>query len=218
MLKKEAYWLGEIIYRYDSSMVFPMLNVGSSTEEFRTRTQPWIDRYVFAPAREKGLKVVHTDMKAAPGVDIVGDLFSAETATNLASMQFKSVLCSNLLEHVEDRQRISTLLESLVPPSGYIIVSCPYRYPYHPDPIDTGYRPTPEEIALLFTQSRLVSGHILDCGIYLERLIHDPLLLIKLLARLLVPFYKPAMWWETIRVQTWLFRTVRVSCAVLQKL
>lgn len=218
MLQKEARWLGETIYRYDPSMLFPMLNFGSSTEEFRTRTQPWIDRFVFAPARKKRLKVVHMDMKAAPGVDIVGDLFDAETTAHLAAMRFKSILCSNLLEHVEDRGRISKLLESLVSPSGYIIVSCPYRYPYHPDPIDTGYRPTPEEIASLFKQSRLVSAHVIDCGIYLGRLVRDPLLLTKLFVRLLIPFYKPAMWWETLRLQAWLFRKLRVSCAVLQKI
>jgi SAM-dependent methyltransferase len=217
MLQREARWLGETIYRFDPSVLFPMLNFDSSTEEFRTRTQPWIDRCVFAPARKKGLKVVHMDMKAAPGVDIVGDIFDAATAAKLASMKFRSVLCSNLLEHVEDRQRISSLLESIVSPSGLIIVSCPYRYPYHPDPIDTGYRPSPEGIASIFKQSRLVRGQILDCGIYLERLIRDPLLLTKMFVRLLIPFYKPAEWWATLRLQAWLFRNLRVSCAVLQK-
>jgi hypothetical protein len=217
MLMKEAEWMGNALARLDNAEVSPLLNLGSSTEAFRTRTQPWIDRCIFAPARARDTAIVHMDMKHAPGVDFVGDLLNDATAARLQSMRFRSMLCSNLLEHVEDREKVCALIEDLLPSGGMILVSCPYRYPLHPDPIDTGYRPTPEEIAILFKRSRLVAGEILDCGTYLRRLAGNPGVMARLFVRLLLPVYKPAAWWATVRTQSWLFRTLRVSCVVLRK-
>ena len=58
----------------DPAQRSPLVNVGSSTGEFREVRQPHIDRIVFAPLRAAGVEVVHADVKAAPGVDLVGDL------------------------------------------------------------------------------------------------------------------------------------------------
>lgn len=74
MLFDEARWFGQRIAEMEPGDIFPMLNVGSSTEEFRTKKQPWIDQFIFKPIREKGYKVVHTDIKKDVGVDLVGDL------------------------------------------------------------------------------------------------------------------------------------------------
>lgn len=180
-------------------------------------TQSWIDRYIFAPARRRGLQVVHMDMKAAPGVDLVCDLTDVKTGVQLRTIKINSVLCSNLLEHVEDRERISALIESIVPPDGYIVVTCPYQYPYHPDPIDTGYRPTPAELATLFKQSRVVRGEIVDRGTHLGRLVRNLAAFLRTLVRLFAPFYRPFVWLRTAHAQAWLLRTFRVSGVVLQK-
>jgi hypothetical protein len=194
-----------------------MLNVGSSTKEFRTVTQPWIDSYLFAPARKNGLTVVHTDIKATNGVDIVGDLTDHQFRAKLSEKNFRSALCANLFEHVTNRTELSRAIESVVTPGGLIIVTCPYKYPYHPDPIDTGYRPTPDELAQLFPSTRVVRAEIVDCGTHIERLLKNPRLLFRTLLRLCMPFYKPAMWWETLRLQAWLFRRLLVTCVVLEK-
>ena len=53
MLIEEAKWFGLKIESLDDSIVFPMLNVGSSTDRFRKIKQPWIDEYIFKPIREK---------------------------------------------------------------------------------------------------------------------------------------------------------------------
>ena len=70
----EAQWLGDRLAEIADGELFPLLNVGSSTGEFRTTVQPHIDAKVFAPLRARGGKVLHLDIKAAEGVDIVGDL------------------------------------------------------------------------------------------------------------------------------------------------
>src|SRR5438552_13681584 len=141
MLIREAAWLGLQIAQADAKRVFPLLDAGSSTEKFRNQQQPWIDRYIFAPARGQNLAVHHLDKEPAPGVDIVGDLTDPVTIEKLAGLGYRSVLCSNLLEHVQDRQHTALAVLSLIPPGGYVFLSCPYAFPYHPDPIDTRFRP-----------------------------------------------------------------------------
>ena len=74
MWEQEAKWLGNFIYGLDADLVFPMLDIGSSSEYFRKIAHPFIDAHLFAPAREKGLSVLHSDLEDAPGVDLVGDL------------------------------------------------------------------------------------------------------------------------------------------------
>ena len=72
MLWREAKWFANEMQKRTDAELYPMLNIGSHTEEFRKREQPWIDRYLFAPARDKGLSVVHSDLQSLPGVDLVG--------------------------------------------------------------------------------------------------------------------------------------------------
>ena len=48
---QEAQWFHDQIKSLPSENVYPMCNVGSSTEDFRKRQQPYIDSYLFAPAR-----------------------------------------------------------------------------------------------------------------------------------------------------------------------
>jgi 2-polyprenyl-3-methyl-5-hydroxy-6-metoxy-1,4-benzoquinol methylase len=140
--------------------------------------QPWIDAYLFAPARLRRRTVYHADMQAADGVDFVGDITDESFVARMKAQSFRSVLCCNLLEHVEDRVRVARVLTDLVRPEGHLILSVPNVFPYHPDPIDTMYRPDPEELASLFpgmlvTQSAIVGAGTL-AGYTLRRLFADP--------------------------------------------
>ena len=49
MLIQEAQWFAEQLALMEPAQVFPICNVGSSTEGFRTQDQPWIDELIFAP-------------------------------------------------------------------------------------------------------------------------------------------------------------------------
>ena len=163
MLEAEAKWFGTRLLELADPAVFPMLNIGSHTEQFRTISQPWIDRFIFAPARARGV-VKHTDIRLAPGVDIVGDLTDPAFVQDLRGMNFKSVFFSNVLEHIEAREELARTVTAVVPSGGYLFVSVPYRFPYHPDPIDTMFRPTPEEVASLFPGTRTQSAEIVASG------------------------------------------------------
>lgn len=217
MFQQEAIWIAKFLYSERPRDLFPMLNVGSSTKDFRVRVQPWIDALIFAPARKAGFQVIHLDVKDAPGVDVVGDLTDRTFCAQLAATNIQSALCSNLLEHVTNKEQICLAIERAIRPGGYILVTCPYQYPYHGDPIDTLFRPTPEELAALFPNSTVVSSSILDCGNYAQRLLASPKAFLWNILRLCLPFYKSASWRELLGFQAWIFRTFEVSCVVLKK-
>lgn len=154
MLEREAVRLCRILL--DQGDASPLLNLGSSTRKFREVVQPHIARELFAPLAQAGIAVCHSDLKQADGVDVAGDILDPETARDLASRNFRCILLANLLEHVRDRASVAAACEAIVGPGGLILATVPSSYPYHADPIDTGYRPSPTELASLFRRSRVV--------------------------------------------------------------
>ncbi len=145
MHAEEAQWLGEILADSNIPQGAVVLNLGSSSEEFRCVEQPWIDLHVFRPLEGRGIKVIHADAKDEPGVDIVVDITAEDLAQRVPQSDF--VLCTNLLEHVVDRDAVIEGLRTITAPGGRLVVTVPFTYRFHPDPIDTMYRPTPEQLA-----------------------------------------------------------------------
>lgn len=217
MLIQEAQWFKEQLISLEPTQIFPMCNAGSSTWAFRTQDQPWIDELIFAPIVRQGHVVKHLDIKSSPGVDIVGDLGSPDFLRELANMQFKSVFCSNLLEHLVQRDAICKTLTSIVPSGGFLFISVPYNYPYHPDPIDTGFRPSVADLAVLFPGTHVVRSAVVggDTLLWLRK--RNPIEFAFTLLRFLIPFYKPASWWRNKGYLPWLFRPLKASCVILQK-
>jgi hypothetical protein len=177
MLRAEARWYGRRLRALPKEALYPQLNLGSQTLTFRTQVQPWIDEQLFAPARRRGGLVVHCDLQHAEGVDLVGDLTDPAFLAELQTRRFRSLICSNLLEHVVQPERIARAAAAAVVPGGYLFVSVPFQFPYHADPIDTLFRPSPQQLAALFPgtvleEARLVRGTLL--GYLLERLIRQP--------------------------------------------
>jgi hypothetical protein len=150
--------------------ISPLLNLGSSTRDFREAIQPHIERELFAPLREAGVKVVHCDLKEDEGVDFAGDILEPEVIGRLKGMQFKCILLSNLLEHVRDREAVAVACEEIVGPGGFIVATVPSSYPFHADPIDTYYRPSPTELAKTFVNSELLIGEEVEEPTYAEEL------------------------------------------------
>jgi hypothetical protein len=213
MLIEEARWFASRIAEIDPATIYPMANVGSSTAHFRQVEQPWIDQLLFAPAGAAGRAVVHLDRKAADGVDLVGDLGDPAFVAQ-ARGHFRSLLCSNLLEHVIDRGRICAHLLDLVAPGGFLFLSVPRRYPEHRDPIDTGFRPTVEELAGEFADTRAIAGEIVVGDRILTLLARHPSRVLPVL----MPLYQPSKWWMRVKHWAWAPRRAHASCVLLQKL
>ena len=214
----EAKWLGQRLASLPNDALFPLLNVGSSTLEFRTKVQPYIDKYIFAPLRARGGDIYHLDMKSAPGVDIVGDLLDSNFLEHVTRLEIRSALISNLLEHVANRQTVCDVINNLVPTSGHIFVSGPYHYPYHPDPIDTMFRPTIGEVHALFPHTEIVEGAIIDSGNWRRwNAAERGRALGRTIARLLTPFYRPLKWWDLARQSPYIFKHITAFAVILRK-
>ena len=152
-------------------------------------------------------------MKSNPGVDIVGDVTDPLFLEKLKKMGFKSIICSNMLEHVptESVDRICESLQQIIPKNGYLFISGPYKFPYHPDPIDTMFRPSVDEFAEYFPDATLIEGAIITSNDH-----RKPIELVKNVARIFMPFYKPKEWMFFPRQFPWLFRNYSATCLVLQ--
>jgi glycosyltransferase involved in cell wall biosynthesis/GT2 family glycosyltransferase len=215
----ESQWLGERLAEIADGDLFPLLNVGSSTAEFRTKVQPHIDANIFAPLRARGGKVLHLDIKEADGVDIVGDLLDPSFLDQVGQLQVKSVMVSNLLEHVFQRQEICDVVMKMVPDGGFIFLSGPHHYPYHADPIDTMFRPSISEMHAYFPGTKIVESAIIDSGNWRQwnKSERGGRTLGRAAARLLLPMYRPGKWLELARQSPYFFRHVRAFAMVLRK-
>ena len=164
MLRNEAQWAGKVLGKLPMEDFSPVLNIGSSNVGFREKVQPWIESEIFSPLRQRGIKVLHHDLHEDAGIDIAGDLADPALWDRLRSMCIKTLVCCNVLEHVVEPEPLCKRMEGIIPPGGYILVTAPKRFPYHPDPIDTMFRPNVSELAELFPGCRMICGETIDCG------------------------------------------------------
>jgi hypothetical protein len=217
MLKTEAQWIGRALCQLDIERVTPLLNIGSATAAFREQVQPWIDQAIFAPLRKRDVVVHHLDIQQGEGIDLRGDLTDDSFVATLGSHAYRALLCCNLLEHVHDPAAICAKLELLVPVGGYLIVTVPNRFPYHPDPIDTMFRPDLAALVRFFPHCRLINGEILECGTGWDYVERDPLVMLAKVKYRLSGMREHGGIKGSSSFLPWLFRRFRQTCALLER-
>lgn len=216
MFRKEATWIYQAIEQLDPEDTFPLLNLGSSTLHFRTLQQPFIDEVIFEPLRRSGRLVVHCDIKNSEGVDLKGDLTDPAFKEEVRRRGFRSVLCSNLLEHVDDPAEFSRHILDVVPSDGYIIVTGPYKYPEHLDPIDNGLRPTVAEFHALFPGTQIIIGQTFKAEYHFNRFRGKPKAALGYLISL-VPRRNFQEWRRSVAFLKYEFVPFEQTCVVLRK-
>jgi hypothetical protein len=197
----------------------PPFNLGSGSAAVREAVQPLTEHQLFCPLRARGVEIVHVDMRAGPGADVQADLTDPAVVLRLSRLRSRALLCCNLLEHVAEPDRLASHCLAMLPDGGLVFVTMPFRYPDHRDPIDTMYRPTPEQLAGLFAGARLLDGTILGT----DRSCRDdarqrPWLLLRHAARFPVPFLSPEKWRRSMAKLYWLTAEYRISCAVFERI
>lgn len=222
MLIEEAKWLGEYICSLEENC-FPVLNVGSSTEEFRKHVQPYIDEYIFKPLENQNKRIIHTDIKDGKGVDMVGDLNDMGFIEKLRETGARSILCSNLLEHIEYPQQLCLQLEKALERGGTLIITVPYIYPYHKDPVDTKFRPSIEQLSGLFPHCRIITGKYVSSQMtqakkLLKHIRKGQLLdVFNIAKKWFFPFHGREEWLKAVSDIPNLFKSYQVTCIVLKK-
>lgn len=225
MLLNESLWFRQKMEYIRKGDV--LLNLGPSIKEFREGLRPHIYENLFLPLEEKTVQVYHVDMKLGNGIDLVGDMTDLESLKRLKALKPAGLICSILLEHLEDRGRFSKAVVELLSSSGYIFASCPRDYPCHSSPIVTMFRPGVMELAAEFPGMLVVEGEIVACGTWKEKVSYDCNVnyprcyhrKAKRIIRLLVPFYKSRGWLERITRKNKINpnQKLSVTCVVLQR-
>ncbi len=155
MFREESVWIKECLSKITiSSTNNRAANLGSSNTHLRTVIQPHIHQNLIEPLVQRGVSIVHIDFKKDDGVDVVADLTNANFGADMAG-KFALTICTNMLEHVENIPLVVNNLMKITSKDGYILLTVPYKYKIHHDPIDNGFRPTPQEIADLFKQESI---------------------------------------------------------------
>lgn len=217
MRREEAVWVGDTLAGLDVEQLSPLLELGSSTLRFRTKDQPHIDEFVHAPLRRRGVQTVHSDLRAAEGVDVAGDIYDPETFRRLQAAGARAILCCNMFEHVTDRQRLASRIVELAP-GGLAIITVPHSYPLHLDPIDTYFRPSPAEIAALFPGGRIVAAAEISSTSYGQDWLAGRgrfQAFATQLWRLLAVWVGPRRWCARNHRLLWLFRPYVISGVVI---
>ena len=146
ILYNEAIWLNNLLKSEIFLNKTTLINIGCSTQDFIDSQQPYIQDFVLSPINKLFKKVVNVDIKDGPGVDFVGDFLQVKDQVKLMSMNPDVVLMSNLLEHIPNPKDGLTSIARIMPKGSLLILTGPRRYPYHPDPIDNGYRPSKHDL------------------------------------------------------------------------
>jgi hypothetical protein len=218
MFDTEAARLREILL--GGRAVSPLLNLGSSTAAFRETAKPHIQRELFAPLAAAGIAIVHSDLKRAAGVDLAGDILDPAVLAELKARGFKCVLLANLLEHVRDPGAVAAACEEIVGPGGLILATVPSSFPFHADPIDTGFRPSPVELAALFGRSAPLLLEEVAGRTYAEDIEARGSTVRKELGRTLlaasIAFARPKSFAARADRWRWYRRPYRVSVALLE--
>jgi len=142
MFVEETLWIKNVLAEELPEGGYNILDIGSSSLEFRTKIQPHIYSNIHRPLDEQGCSITYADIKNDAGIDLVIDLSDGNLPKSLFEIKYDLVICCNILEHVVDRDVFLENLSGFVKKGGYALFTVPRRYPKHNDPIDTMYRPT----------------------------------------------------------------------------
>jgi hypothetical protein len=218
MQRIESQWIRDRLAELPDEDLFPIMDVGSSTLEYRTVVQPYVEANVFAPLRRRDGKVWHVDAKDAPGVDLVGDLLDPDFRARLRDLGIRSATVCNVLAHLGDPHPVAAAISDVVPTGGHILVTGAYQLPQTMDPIDTMFRPTVEEAAALFPGTRIVTGEIIDAGNWRQwDRAERGRTLPRTVARLMVPVYRPSKWREVAVQVPYFFKHLKTFAVLLRK-
>jgi len=213
----EAKWLARFLAQRPAEELSPLLNVGSSTAYLRETYQPWTEEFLFAPLRARGVRLIHLDQREGEGIDLKADFADPADLARIRAAGARAVLCCNILEHVTDPKRVAEHCIAVAGPGGYVFVTVPYSYPRHRDPIDTLYRPTPDELRALFGDVETLAAEIVDSGeSYATQVKKRPWIIFRQILRAPFPFIGFEEWRHSMKKLYWLVSNYKVTCAVFR--
>lgn len=173
MFRPEAQKIGGWLQELRDDELSPLLNIGSGTTFSRMTEQPWVDHFIFAPLRGRGVNVIHVDIADGPGIDLNADILSDDGYAKITALAPRFILLANVLEHVPDPAEMVKRCREALQPGGRLLVTVPRSYPHHTR-FDTMLRPTPEEVAVWAPEETVERAGIFDAGYHWDEIFRNP--------------------------------------------
>ena len=196
------------------------INLGSGDPIHQRLKKPWIDKLIFGPLQSRGVRIIHTDLVVRDGVDLKIDLSSEKDLHKLKKIGSSRVfLLCNVLEHVPAEFRVLMInsIVSIMNRFDHLIITVPFCYPYHADPIDTGYRPTAAELSSAIGL-KVTFAQTIPAGNFREELLEmTPAKRLRKLLKPLYPFQKLSKYRENLSRLKFLFRNYEVTIVSAQR-
>jgi hypothetical protein len=192
------------------------INLGCGNINQLLIKKPWINKNLFEPLKSKNIKIINLDTFKFESVDYVADLSDSGSLDFVKTTQTPRLLIlGNVLEHVpsESRGAILNNIFQAMDSGDYLIISTPYEYPYHADPIDTMFRPSPAEVRSL-APLEWINLQIIECGSFYDEF--KRMNFLKKIRKLLKPFWifqNPKKWLENHRL-LFLFKNYQILVAI----
>ena len=169
MRRQEAEQIGQIVKSFKFQTV---INIGAGNVTKQQKNKPWIKDCIFDVLTDQGSKIVHTDLFKFDGIDVTAD-FTEDTVNETFSAFHgpRLFLLCNVLEHIPTPliQKICDNVKKCLFHDDALVISVPFDYPFHADPIDTMFRPSPQDLAALFNKKWEFSD-VIEAGSYREEL------------------------------------------------
>ena len=118
-------------------------------------------------------KLITLDARCFENVDVIGDAHTLPFKENF----FNNIILTNLLEHVQEPQKVISETCRVLKPNGHVIVYTPFMYPIHGDPNDY-WRFTDEGLKYLLRNFEIVNstkigGFFGVIGTYLDFILNN---------------------------------------------
>ena len=214
---QEAYVVGSLLERLSLDTC---INLGSGAISQQRLKKPWIEQFIFAPLQSRRIDVIHTDLVIHSGVDLKVDLSSEEDLQKLRKIGHSRVfLLCNVLEHVPAALRVMMIdsIISIMNQFDHLIITVPFRYPYHADPIDTGYRPSATELSSTIGLG-VTYAQTIPAGNFREELMMmTPAKRLRKILKPLYPFQKLNKYRENLSRLQFLFKPYEITIVAAQR-
>ena len=134
------------------------LDAGAGRAKYKSLITTYCTRYI-AVDNMSSLYQFANKRSAPLPVDILADVLQLP----IRDAVFDCVVCTQVIEHVPQPERLVRELARVLKPNGYLIISTGWCCPYHPEPKDF-YRFSPDGLAYLLMQAGLKVVEIVPQG------------------------------------------------------
>jgi len=107
----------DFLFRWSKCVEGDVLDIGCGRWDLPRRLFGKTSRYIAC------------DTVDAPNVDVICDV--AEVGQTFGLYAFDAVICTSLLEHLEEPRRAIDEIRAVLRPGGLLLLSVPFRYPIH---------------------------------------------------------------------------------------